>query len=240
MLALVLSGLIACAPSGGEPQDAAAQSAAESGEAGGTPARVSSAAADLPEGGDFDFYVLSLSWSPSYCEAEGKKASRQQCDAAHPHAFIVHGLWPQFENGYPLECGTSERNVADRTLRQLKDIMPSPGLVRHEWRTHGSCSGLAQDDYFEVLRAARKKVAIPMEFRRPDARRTLSPGEAEASFLQANPGLPPDGISVTCDRRYLRDVRICMTRELAFRPCAEIDRRACRLPKVAMPPVRGE
>ena len=193
----------------------------------------------LPIGKGFDFYVLSLSWSPSYCEAEGEDANRQQCAASRPYAFVVHGLWPQFERGFPESCPTGESDVSSETLRTLYDIMPSAGLIRHQWRKHGSCSGLSRDNYFAVLRAARERIAIPAEFRRLDAYRTLDPDAAESAFLQANQTLAPEGVAVTCDKRYLREVRICLTKELGFRPCPEIDRRACRLPKVVMPPVRG-
>ena len=188
---------------------------------------------------DFDFYVLSLSWSPSYCEAEGDDANHQQCAAGRPYAFVVHGLWPQFERGFPENCPTDDRDVPNATLRTLYDIMPSAGLIRHQWRKHGSCSGLGQDDYFAVLRAARETVVVPARFRRLDGYLTLDPDEAETAFLKANPSLQEDAIAVTCDRRYLREVRICMTKDLEFRPCPEIDRRDCRLSKVVMPPVRG-
>jgi ribonuclease T2 len=193
----------------------------------------------LPIGDGFDFYVLSLSWSPSYCEAEGEEANRQQCADGRPYAFVVHGLWPQFERGFPESCRTDEAGVSKTTLRTLYDIMPSAGLIRHQWRKHGSCAGLDQDDYFAVLRAAREAVAIPARFRRLDGYVTLDPGEAETAFLKANPSLPANGVAVTCDRRYLREVRICMTKGLEFRPCPEVDRRDCRLSKVVMPPVRG-
>ena len=193
---------------------------------------------DVPAGTGFDFYVLSLSWSPSYCEAEGEDANRQQCASARPYAFVVHGLWPQFERGYPENCRTDEEGVDNATLRTLYDIMPSAGLIRHQWRKHGSCAGLSQDDYFDVLRAAREAVAIPAEFRRLDAHRTLDPDDAERAFLAANPALTGEGVAVTCDRRFLREVRICLTKDLAFRECPEVDRRACRLDKVVMPPVR--
>ena len=185
--------------------------------------------------------MLSLSWSPSYCEAEGEEANRQQCAPARPYAFVVHGLWPQYERGFPREL-RDRRAVTSRneTLRTLYDIMPSAGLIRHEWRKHGTCAGLSQDDYFDVLRAAREKVAIPAEFSRLDGYRTLDPDDAEARLPEGQPdGLPADGVAVTCDKRYLREVRICMTKELDFRACPEIDRRACRLRKVVMPPVRG-
>ena len=228
-LFFLLGLLAACAPSG----DGGAQPQAEK----TVPAE--KAASAVPLGTGFDFYVLSLSWSPSYCEAEGGNANRQQCSASRPYAFVVHGLWPQFERGYPQQCATDEREVPGQTLSELYDIMPSAGLIRHEWQKHGSCSGLSQSDYFDVLRAAREKVVVPAEFRRLDDYRTLSPADAEAAFLDVNPGLPPDGVAVTCDRRYLREVRVCMTKKLAFRACDEVDRRSCRAQKVVMPPVRG-
>jgi ribonuclease T2 len=198
-----------------------------------------SASPTIPTGNGFDFYVLSLSWSPSYCASEGEHANRQQCAAQRPYAFVVHGLWPQFERGYPQDCATREQGVSKETLRTLYDIMPSAGLIRYEWKKHGSCTGMAQDDYFRVLRAAREKIAIPDEFRRLETYLTLDPDDAERAFLRSNHGLPADGIVVTCDRRYLREVRICMTKDLAFRGCGEIDRRGCPLSKVVMPPVRG-
>ncbi len=210
-----------CAPDSGDA--GAAQPASES----------------LPAGTGFDFYVLSLSWSPSYCEAEGEDANRQQCGAERPYAFVVHGLWPQFERGYPDNCQTGEPDVTNATLRTLYDLMPSAGLIRYQWRKHGSCAGLSQDDYFSVLRAAREAVNIPPEYRRLDAYKTLDPDVAEAAFIEANPALPENGVAVTCDDRYLREVRICMARDLAFRACPEVDRRACRSNKVVMPPVRG-
>jgi len=197
------------------------------------------APSSLPIGDGFDFYVLSLSWSPSYCEAEGEEANHQQCAAGRPYAFVVHGLWPQYERGFPENCRTDEPDVENATLRTLYDLMPSAGLIRHQWRKHGSCSGLDQDDYFAVLRAARETVSIPQEFRRLNAYKSLDPDDAEAAFLKANPSLPDDAVAVTCDRRYLREIRICMTKDLEFRACPEIDRRDCRLPKVVMPPVRG-
>jgi ribonuclease T2 len=193
----------------------------------------------VPRGKGFDFYVLSLSWSPSYCEAEGGNANRQQCASGRPYAFVVHGLWPQFERGFPEDCGTEEPDVDNATLRTLYDLMPSAGLIRHEWRKHGTCSGLSQADYFRVLRQAREKVVVPERFRRLDDYQTIAPGEAEKAFLTANPGLAGDGVAVTCDKRYLRDVRICMTTDLSFRACPEIDSRACRAAKVVMPPMRG-
>ncbi|WP_246660443.1 ribonuclease T [Nitratireductor sp. XY-223] len=187
----------------------------------------------------FDFYVLSLSWSPSYCEAEGERANREQCNSARRYEFIVHGLWPQFENGYPEYCGAdierTSRDIEDRLL----DIMPSRGLIRHQWKKHGSCSGLPQAEYFDTLRAAHERIAIPSLAMEPGQYRTVSPAEIERAFLQSNPGLAEDHVAVTCDRRRLREVRICLTTDLKYRSCPEVDRRACQRPSIVLPPARN-
>ena len=192
----------------------------------------------VPEA-DFDFYVLALSWSPSYCEAEGSSANPQQCNAKRPYGFVVHGLWPQFEQGFPTDCATDAPRVPDDLVRSLYDIMPSAGLIGHQWRRHGSCSGLAVEDYFVTLRAAREKVAIPSGYRRPDLAQPVDPKTVEASFIEANPNLAPGAISVECGGGYLAEVRICFTRQLEFRPCQAMERRSCKASIVAMPPVRG-
>ena len=188
--------------------------------------------------GDFDFYVLALSWSPSYCAAEGSRADEAQCSGKRPYAFVVHGLWPQYERGFPEFCDRSGPRIPQRQIDGMLDLMPSPRLVIHQWRKHGLCAGTSSADYFAALRNARTRVAIPAELTSLDRWLTVSPSEVERGFLAANSGLPADGIAVTCDSRHLREVRICMTRDLDFRSCPEIDRRACRAGRIAMPPSR--
>lgn len=183
----------------------------------------------------FDFYVLSLSWSPSYCEAEGKKANKYQCGKHPAYGFIVHGLWPQYEHGYPKDCKSdAERRVPREGLRAMSDLMPGYGLIIHEWRTHGMCTGLSQDDYFAALRKAYGSVKVPSDF--PSDGGSVKPSDVEAAFIAANPGMPSDGISVDCDRKYLREVRICLTKDMRFRPCEELERASCHASSVEMPP----
>ncbi|MEO3387682.1 ribonuclease [Mesorhizobium sp. CAU 1741] len=191
---------------------------------------------DAAEASGFDFYVLSLSWSPTYCEAEGEDANRQQCDARQPHGFVVHGLWPQFEQGWPEFCDSSEpERVPNDLVGTMLGLMPSAGLIGHQWRKHGSCTGFTQADYFSVVREARETIAIPARFQTLPDRLTIDPDDAEAAFLDANPGLPADGIAVSCRDRFLSEVRICMTKDLDFRSCAEVDARSCSIPDATMP-----
>jgi ribonuclease T2 len=199
----------------------------------------SQAASATPAGSGFDYYVLALSWSPSYCAAEGPRANRQQCASGRPYGFVVHGLWPQYERGYPQDCDTSQpRDVPFSQARQLSDIMPSTGLVTYEWRKHGSCTGLTQKDYFSVMRHAVERVSIPPAYRQPTPRPPVNPLVLEQAFLSANPGLEQDGIAVTCDSDYLREVRICLTKDLNFRTCPEVERSTCRRRSVEMPATR--
>lgn len=197
-------------------------------------------ASDHRRPGDFDFYVLSLSWSPSYCAEEGADANPQQCGTSRPYGFIVHGLWPQYERGYPRECPTSQRRVPDSLVQSLRDIMPSAGLVGHQWRMHGSCAGLSQTDYFRTVRNAYQAIRIPERFRRLGSETRIDATEVEAAFVGSNPGMHEDGISVACGNRLLREVRICMTRDLQFRTCREVERKACKADGLRIPVPRGK
>lgn len=194
-------------------------------------------ARDLP--GQFDFYVLALSWSPTHCEVLGPRAAREaQCSSVRPYGFVVHGLWPQNDRGFPESCQVPPPYVPNQVLRTVEGVIPSRSLAIHQWKKHGTCSGLGAEAYFDILRAARNKVVIPSRFVGPRDYLMVSPGEVESAFLASNPGLQPDMISVTCDRRRLREVRICFSRNLGFQACPEIDRRSCRLSRMVMPPMR--
>jgi len=187
--------------------------------------------------GDFDFYVLSLSWSPTYCTIEGSPDDAQ-CGVER-HGFIVHGLWPQYERGYPEYCRASmSTRVSNSTVRSIFDIMPSAGLIRFQWRKHGICAGLPQDAYFDLLRQAFDKISLPESFDNPEQDMRLEPGAIETAFLDANPDLSAGGIAVACKQQHLSDVRICLTKDLEFRDCREVDGGACRARRIEVPAVR--
>ena len=188
--------------------------------------------------GQFDFYVLALSWSPSFCEAAGERAPRQQC-GTRPYAFVVHGLWPQYEKGFPEYCQVPAPQLNRQIVSSMLDIMPAPRLVFQQWDKHGTCSGLSARAYFDHVRKARAVIKIPQQFLDLKEALTVTADEVEEAFLKSNPGMTGQAIAVNCDRRRLREVRVCMTKEFGFRDCQEIDRRACRRDKLIMPPMRG-
>ena len=200
--------------------------------------------------GQFDFYVLALSWSPSYCEAAQERAQEraqgrapdrapdQQC-AGRPFSFVVHGLWPQYEQGFPSFCQVPAPRLERDIIGGALDLMPSPRLIFHEWDRHGTCSGLSQHAYFEAVRKARAVVKIPLEFTELDKPIMVKPDDVAAAFVKANQGLSRAAFAVTCDSKRLSEVRVCLNKDFSFRDCAEVARRACNRDAVAMPAVRG-
>jgi len=189
--------------------------------------------------GQFDFYVLSLSWSPSFCDSAGERGTppQDQC-GDRPYSFVVHGLWPQYEQGFPEFCQVPAPRLDRNIVSSMLDLMPAPRLIFHEWDRHGTCSGLSPRAYFDTVRKARAQVKIPDAYVELTRALTVTPDEVEDAFVAANPGLSRNGIAVTCDSRRLQEVRICLSKEFGFRDCEETDRRACRRDKLVMPPVR--
>jgi ribonuclease T2 len=229
---LLALGLAACTEAPGEGGKRAGEAPAPP-QAAGAPAAKAPVAAS---GTGFDFYVLALSWSPSFCAEEGPDAPNLQCGADRDFAFVVHGLWPQFERGWPEFCASREpQRVPEALARRLRDIMPSTGLVGGQWRKHGTCTGLSQEGFVTAIREAWDTVEIPAAYRTAGSTGRVDPDDVETAFRAANPGMPGAGIAVTCRDRRLDEVRICLTKELGFRACREIDERACRAASVQLP-----
>jgi ribonuclease T2 len=188
--------------------------------------------------GDFAYYLLSLSWSPAFCLSSPGAA---ECSGPRHYGFIVHGLWPQYEQGWPEYCDV-RRSVPDDVVRGIAELMPARGLVYHEWSAHGTCSGLEPAEFFAQVRRAYASIVIPQELSRPFEAIEQSPAAIASAFLHANPRLPPQSIVVTCTGQNvarLREVDICLDRGLAARACsADALRGACRAPRVIIPPIR--
>lgn len=189
--------------------------------------------------GVFDFYVLALSWSPGFCELDGSGRTREQCAAGAGLGFVVHGLWPQNERGYPTECGPAGRTPSRIAIQNAGGVFPSEGLARYEWRKHGTCSGKSPSEYFTQVKQAREAVIIPSQFIKPDSDQRWAPLDLERAFVAANPGLRSDMLSVSCRRGVLQEVRICFTKDLrGFRACEEIDRSGCRTRDIKVNAIR--
>ncbi|WP_340109936.1 ribonuclease T2 [Pikeienuella sp. HZG-20] len=188
--------------------------------------------------GAFDYYVLALSWNASWCAREGDARDAEQCDPKHDFGFTLHGLWPQNEAGWPEYCRTRAQDPARRESDAMADIMGSGGLAWHQWKKHGRCSGLSGPAYYALSRRAYESVARPEIFRRLPRDMALTPAVVEAAFLEANPDMTPDGVTITCQDGYVQEARICLAKDLTPRACAPDTARDCRAPSVKMPKMR--
>ncbi len=188
--------------------------------------------------GDFAYYLLSLSWSPAFCLSSPGAA---ECNGPRRYGFIVHGLWPQYEQGWPENCDV-HRSVPDDVVQGIADLMPARGLVYHEWSAHGTCSGLEPAEFFALVRRAGSSVVIPQMLSNPTQAAEQSPAAIAGAFVHANPRLPAQSVVVACTGQNsprLREVHICLDRNLAPRACsADALRGACRAAQVIIPPIR--
>lgn len=194
------------------------------------------------QAGQFSYYALVLSWSPTYCANLPRNRRDRQCRSARPYAFVLHGLWPQYDRGWPKYCWVRNSWVPRRVIDSMLDIMPNPRLVIHEWRKHGTCSGLAPHAYFSIARRLYEKIKIPERYIRPDKPIVTSPEDIERNFLAANPGLNKTMLSISCGRRKrLKEIRICFDRDFNLRACGNNHKqtRLCRLKRIVLPPVRS-
>jgi ribonuclease T2 len=192
--------------------------------------------------GKFDYWTMVLSWSPSYCNSSSGQRDRQQCGRGRAYAFVAHGLWPQYDRGWPEYCSRKPEWISRDVLRAMTDIMPSNNLIIHEWKKHGVCSGLKAKRYFALTRKIFATIKIPPRFKSPNNYIQITPGALKKAFLNTNPQLRANMISVQCggrrDRATLRGLRICYDRNLKPRTCGVNEQRACRARTLTLPPVR--
>jgi ribonuclease T2 len=183
---------------------------AEEGNSASVPAdktdqpKVSVATPGPPRGARFDFYLLALTLHPAFCAEHDHKP---ECRTHSPVPLSIHGLWPETlaQGKYPRDCAGPALRLEPALARELAPLMPGMAdrLHEHEWRKHGTCSGLGDDEYYrETLRLARRLDALLR-----DRLTTLGGGSSSAAQLREHverraPGL---GASLTFHCRTLRD-----------------------------------
>ena len=195
--------------------------------------------------GEFDYYALVLSWSPSFC-ADGRHDNSPQCStaSARPYSFVLHGLWPQYQKGWPQNCRT-ERSpyVPEPLIGKMLDIMPAKKLIIHEYKKHGTCSGLDPEGYFALSRKLFTAIKLPENYQSPTEPQFISPQDLMNDFMASNPAIKPEMIAVGCGGpgNRLKDVHICVSRDGQPTACGrnEAQRKMCSADKMAVLPVRA-
>lgn len=196
--------------------------------------------------GQFDYYALVLSWSPTHCASDASERDNMQCGRrdGRRYNFVLHGLWPQYERGFPNSCPTRDRPfVPDRVIQSMLDIMPAKGLIIHEYKKHGTCSGLDPVGYFDLARQLYNRIRIPERYLNPFEVQFVAPEQLMREMVAANPDLKPDMLAISCGGpgNRLKEIRICFTKSGQFRPCGhnENQQRMCSARQMYVPPVRS-
>jgi len=122
---------------------------------------------------------------------------------------------------------SSEQNPSRGQTGAMEDVMASGGLAWHQWKKHGRCSGLAATAYFEKSREAYGKINRPAVFRKLDKTVKIPARVVEEAFLEANPDLDADMITITCKGAHIQEARICFTKGLDLRTCGRDVIRDC-------------
>ena len=193
------------------------------------------ARADGERSGEFDYYVMALSWSPTWCALEGQKRGSPQCE--QDFGWVLHGLWPQYEKGWPSYCTTRERNPSRADTSAQSDIFGSSGSAWHQWNKHGRCSGLSSDNYYDLSREAYGRIERPALLRQLDKAVRLPASVIEEAFLESNPDLDASQITITCKAGRIQEARICMTRDLELRSCGQDVQRDCTMRDALFDPI---
>lgn len=188
--------------------------------------------------GEFDYYVLSLSWSPTWCVLEGDALNSEQCAPEEDFGWTLHGLWPQYHEGWPSFCRADLPQPTRAMTRSMTDIMGSSGLAWYQWKKHGTCSGLDAPDYYALSRKAYESIRRPAVFRKLDKPVRLPAQVVEEAFLKENPQLEADMLTITCKNGHIQEARICLSRALEPVPCGRDVIRDCSLKDALFTPIR--
>ena len=174
--------------------------------------------------GSYDYYVMALSWSPTFCRTHPDE--EEQC-GHKGYGFVLHGLWPKYEGGNGPQRCASDAEPDRRTVAQALAFMPSRRLVNHEWRTHGTCSGLEPAAYFQLADRAFASLQVPTELKAPRRDLRTTAAELRGALKRANPALRDDMLSLHCSQGELVEVRVCLDKDLALRRCGKRMRTGC-------------
>ncbi|MDX2103472.1 MAG: ribonuclease T [Alphaproteobacteria bacterium] len=195
--------------------------------------------------GDFEYYALVISWSPTYCTSDaGRGPSGEfQCRSGNRFGWVVHGLWPQYDGRAlraPQFCRPTDAEVAGPlaapVVRSTLCTLPGQRLQTCQWRKHGSCSDFATPAaYFTATMAAFRRVTPPSL----PTGRALARNDILDAWVRANPGLNRAAIALNCDGDQLEEVAICYEKDLTTPRSCTPPLRRCRAERITLPAPSG-
>jgi len=185
--------------------------------------------------GDFDYFLLTLSWAPEFCATNPNGRKSIECAPSQHRGLVVHGLWPQYDSGkWPQDCASTPP-VSSSTANHMMPIMPGKQLIQHEWEKHGTCSGMSVEDYFGAIEKLYNGLEVPGEFKKPTDSAQTTPAAIEQKFASAN-NAPKTAFRVSCPQNEFSAVEVCLSKELQYQACPST-LKECRAPHIEVRPV---
>lgn len=184
---------------------------------------------------DFDYFLLTLSWAPEFCASNPNGRSSAECDPNKHMGLVVHGLWPQYDNGKWPESCASTPPVASSIVNHMMPIMPGKQLIQHEWAKHGTCSGLSVQDYFGAVEKLYNRLQVPDDFKKPADSAQTKAADIEEKFAAAN-NAPKTAFRVSCPQNEFSAVEVCLSKDLKYQACPST-LKECRASKIEVKPV---
>jgi ribonuclease T2 len=179
-----------------------------------------------------DYFRLSLSWSPTFCEGKSHAKDHFQCQ--HDFGFIVHGLWPNkikdnqtsiSFRSHPRNC-RNEKEISIEIIKKYFCLMPSESLMQTEWEKHGTCYWQKPEDYFEQINQLYSQIHLPDNINDILNNQTISKRSRrnfiKQTFLDLNPKLTAEQIDIKMANKgkKLREVAFCYNHQFHHIKCA--------------------
>lgn len=161
---------------------------------------------------DFNYFILALAWEPDYC-ATSSNPDPQSCTPGMKLGFILHGLWPMYDEGWPSYCSTE--TMSNEMIADFPGLFPTDFLYGHEWEKHGTCTGLDPQGYFLLSQEFKDSIAIPDAFLSPEEPFRMDEDSLIEAFVQVNPSFDENSFSVFCSGsgQYLSELYVCISRD---------------------------
>ena len=185
--------------------------------------------------GDFDYFLLTLSWAPEFCASNPNGRTSIECAPSQHKGLVVHGLWPQYDNGkWPQDCASTPP-VSSGTVNHIMPIMPSKRLIQREWAKHGTCSGMSVQDYFGAIEKLYNGLEVPPEFKKPTSSAQFNSATIEQKFATAN-NAPKNAFRISCPQNEFSAVEVCLNKALQYQACPNTVKE-CRSQQIEVRPV---
>ncbi len=187
------------------------------------------------QAGEFDYYLLALSWNSGWCAIEGARKEAPQCVDEPKAGFTLHGLWPQYKDGWPEFCSSSKPNPPRGVTRDQAETFGSSGAAWHQWNKHGRCSGLGYPEYYTLSEKLLNRYRAPEILMQIDEPLKVAPEVIEDAMRETYPELTGDKMAVICRDGKFQELRICLDKDFEPTSCLGRAARDCEYAPEVLP-----